>query len=268
VCIDVVAKVFENAAAEKRTVFIPFVTAGYPTKDDTVPMMLAMQRGGADIIELGVPFSDPQADGAVIQAASFEALKHGTNVSDCLSMVKIAREQGLTVPVILMGYYNPFLQYGEEKLVDECVSVGVQGFIVSDLLVDSNSSFIDTIHAKGLCFVPLVAPTTVEDRMDLISSRASGYVYCVSMTGVTGSRISASVSPEQLRDFVNRCKKHFSIPLVVGFGISTANHLREVGKVADGAVIGSAVINEASKGEDIASRAESIFKYCSSVSMK
>lgn len=262
---DAIVQAFTKAAAEKRTAFIPYVTAGFPTKDDTVPIMLAMQKGGADVIELGVPFSDPQADGPTIQAANFASLKHGTNVADCLAMVKTARAQGLTVPVVLMGYYNPFIQYGEQKLVDDCAEVGVHGFIVVDLLIDSNSSFIDTITAKGLCFVPLVAPTTEEDRMDMISSKASGYVYCVSLTGVTGARTEL---PLDLGDFIGRVRTHFKIPIIVGFGISTREHVKTVGAIADGVVMGSAVVKEAAKGDDVASRAESVFKFCSGITAK
>lgn len=260
-----ITKVFELAAAEKRTAFIPYVTAGFPTKDDTVPIMLAMERGGADVIELGVPFSDPMADGPTIQAANFASLEHGTNVADCLAMVKEARAQGLKAPVILMGYYNPFIQYGEQKLVDDCAEVGINGFITVDLLTDSNSDFIEKITAKGLCAVPLVAPTTKEDRMDLISSRASGYVYCVSLTGVTGARTAL---PLDLGDFIGTVKKHFKLPLVVGFGISTREHVQQVGEVAEGVVMGSAVVKEAAKGEDPASRAESVFKFCSGITAK
>jgi tryptophan synthase len=262
---DAIVKAFDKAAAEKRTAFIPYVTAGYPTKDDTVPIMLAMEKGGADVIELGVPFSDPQADGPTIQAANFKSLEHGTNVSDCLEMVITARAQGLSVPVVLMGYYNPFVQYGEEKLVSECAEVGVHGFIVVDLLTDSNSTFIQTITAKGLCFVPLVAPTTTEDRMKLIASKASGYVYCVSLTGVTGARTDL---PLDLSDFIGRVKKHFSLPLVVGFGISTREHVKEVGALAEGVVMGSAVVKQAAKGEDPTSRAESVFTFCKGITAK
>lgn len=239
-------KLAECKAAGK-TAFVPFVPAGYPTHDDTVPILLAMQEGGADIIEVGVPFSDPLADGATIEAANMVALKGGVTLAIAMQYVKDARAAGLTVPVILMGYYNPFLAYGEKELMLNCVDVGVDGFIVVDLPCEAAIDFRELAFASNLAWIPLVAPVTSDERMAMLAKISSGYIYCVALTGVTGAR---SALPDDLPQYLARCRKAFSQPLAVGFGLSSRQHLLDVGKLADAAVMGSQVVKVITAGGD------------------
>lgn len=256
-------KAFAKAADEKRAAFVPYVTAGYPTKEATVPHMLAMQEGGADVIELGVPFSDPLADGPTVQKSSFEALKNGIKLQDVLEMVKEARKQGLTVPVILMGYWNPFAQYGEEKLVKDCAEATISGFIAVDLSGPEAVAFAKTCAAGNLAYVPLVAPTSTDKRLGEIAEFGSGYVYCVSVTGITGARDKL---PEDLKEFTDRVRSHFKIPLVVGFGLNTREHVKEVHKYAEGAVMGSIIIKTIeSAGESVDAQCDALRKFIKGV---
>ena len=180
---------FAKANAENRPAFIPYVTAAFPDADSTVPMLLALQEGGADVIELGMPFSDPMADGPTIQRSSFIGLSNGVTTKSCLESVVEARKRGLTVPVILMTYYNIFSAYGEAKMVKDCAETyGIQGFIVVDLPLEEAAVFSEACKTHDLCFVPLVAPTSQDDRLATIAAHSSGYVYCVSVTGTTGAR--------------------------------------------------------------------------------
>lgn len=181
-------KVFANVEETKKATLITYLTAGYPRAEDTVDLMMAMEENGAGVIELGVPFTDPQADGTTIQRTNEVALKHGISLTNCLDYVKTARAKGLSVPVVLMGYLNPFLKYGEEKLMRDCKSSGVDGFIVVDLSIEESASFVQACEKEQLSFVPLLSPTTADDRLPAISKYASSFLYCVSITGVTGER--------------------------------------------------------------------------------
>jgi len=256
-------EVFSKCASEKRAAFIPYVTAGYPNQAATVPQLLAMQEGGADIIELGMPFSDPLADGPTIQKSSFIALQNGITVDDCMALVVKARSQGLTTPVILMGYYNPFAQYGEQALVDAAAKATVSGFIIVDVCGAEAKSFAALCNLKDLCMIPLVAPTSTEKRLAEIAEYASGYVYCVSVTGITGAR---SDLPPDLKDFLDRVRKFFKIPLAVGFGLNTREHVAQVGKLAEGAVMGSIIIKTIeAAGQDVTSQCTALKNFVKSV---
>ena len=182
-----------------------------------------MQAGGADVIELGIPFTDPQADGTTIQRANEVALSHGVTLRSCIRMVADARKRGLTVPVVLMGYYNPFLAFGLEDLMDTCQESGVDGFIVVDLPPEEGTSFVNLATSRGLTYVPLVSPTTTDERIRYLSSSAGSFIYCVSVTGVTGAR---GALPTDLKEFVERVRRSSSVPLAVGFGISTPSQVR------------------------------------------
>eukprot|EP00940_MAST-03C_sp_MAST-3C-sp2_P002461 g2461.t1 len=241
------ASKLQKAFSKDRTAYIPYVTAGYPTKKSTVPLLLALQEGGADVIELGVPFSDPLADGETIQKANTQALKNGVTMNDVIGYVGEARKKGLTKPVVLMGYFNPFLQFGLENFLKKCNEVGIQGLIVVDLLFGEATDFLGLCKKYGVDFIPLIAPTTTDDRIEKIAKVASGYVYCVSLTGVTGARTEL---PADLQDFIARVRKHIKIPIAVGFGLSTRAHYLSVGKFADGAVMGSAIIRNVASGTD------------------
>lgn len=208
---------------------------------DTPAILMAMQEGGASVIELGIPYTDPQADGATIQKTNQIAIKGGTsNISQCLNMVKQARAMGLTVPVVLMGYYNPFLQYGLSQLCADTKEAGADGFIVVDLPPEEGAELNAACVANGLSNVPLVAPTSSDKRIASLTKMASTFLYCVSVTGVTGARDSL---PPDLDDFITRVRTHTQLPLAVGFGISNPSMVNGVANLADGVVVGSAILN-------------------------
>ncbi|KAG2225725.1 hypothetical protein INT45_011393 [Circinella minor] len=256
-------KAFATAKAENRPAFVTFITAGYPDPKTFVDILLSLQRGGADIIEMGVPFTDPLADGPTIQYANTIALKYKTDVSMCLQMVRDARARGLTVPVVFMGYYNPVLAYGEENLVRDCKEAGVNGYILVDLPPEESHTFRSICLKYEMSFVPLVAPSTVDSRIPMLAEIADSWIYVVSRLGVTGA--SKEVS-NHLPDLMARIRKHTDVPLAIGFGVSTREHFDLVGKHGDGVVIGSrliTVIREAIEaGNDPVAIAE---QYCSEV---
>ena len=232
-------EVFLAAQKEGRSLFIPYVTGGYPTREDTVPILLAMEAGGADVIEIGVPFTDPLADGATIQHANHIAVEHGITLHDCFGFVREARAQGLKAPVLFMGYYNPVLALGEARTALECAGSGGDGFIIVDLPPEEAGTFLAACRANGMSFVPLVAPTTSEDRVAKLAAVADAFIYCVSVTGTTGR---GNVSPEALPEFLARVRRHTDLPLAVGFGITTREHVIAVSTLADAVAVGSAVI--------------------------
>lgn len=235
-----VVDAFARARGEGRTTIIPYVTAGYPTPERSEEWLLGMVRGGADLIEIGVPFSDPLADGPTVQRTSQVALQHGVTLADAVAMVKRLREQhSVSVPILLMGYFNPMLQYGLEALARNSAAAGVDGYIVPDLPAEESDELLAACRRHGLDLVFLLAPTSTDERIAAVAERASGFVYCVSLTGVTGQR---SALPD-LRNYLARVRARTDLPLAVGFGVSTPEHVRNVGEVADGAVVASALIN-------------------------
>ncbi|EGD82890.1 TrpB [Salpingoeca rosetta] len=255
-----IRRVFENNRKHGRAVFVAFITAGFPTIDATVPCMKALQDAGADIIELGLPFSDPLADGNTIQKANTVALANGITTPRVLDLVRQAREAGVTVPIVLMGYFNPILAYGVERMCVDAAAAGVNGFIIVDLPPEEAADTLKHIHANGLSFIPLVTPTTQQSRIKKLASIASSFIYCVSVTGVTGQRASMS---SDLPAFLARVRAETSLPLAVGFGISTREHVLEVAKHADGAVVGSKIIAAAELADKpdatVEDRAKSVF---------
>ena len=270
--------VFARCNAANKAAYIPYVTAGYPTREDTVPVLLALEKGGADIIELGMPFSDPLADGGTIQRSSHVALtENNVTFADCLAYVRDARAAGLQAPIIVMGYYNPFLQYGEVRTVADAKAAGIDGFIVVDLQPEGGAKdeFLGACRDHGLAFVPLVAPTSTEARLRTIAAAsaapASGaYIYCVSVAGVTGARKDL---PPDLGEFLARVRAAFGAdgracpPLAVGFGLSTQAHVAGVRALGgDGAVMGSAVIKALDAGgATVAERAATIEAFVANV---
>ncbi|HKS92010.1 MAG TPA: tryptophan synthase subunit alpha [Tepidiformaceae bacterium] len=255
-------QLFEQRRAAHQPVFIPYVTAGYPRRADCVPILLAMEAGGADVIEIGVPFSDPLADGATVQAANEVALRSGITFHDCCSFVREARAQGLQAPVLFMGYYNPLLALGDDASVSAAAAAGADGFIVVDLPPEEAGSFLAACRKYDMSFVPLVTPTTTDARIELVTKVADAFVYCVSVTGVTGQR--GQLDPG-LADFISRVRKHTSLPLAVGFGISSRGHVEAVNKIADAAVIGSAIIATIDAAQE-GNRAERIREFVEDVS--
>lgn len=224
-----------------------------------------MQAGGADVLEVGVPFTDPQADGTTIQKANEAALKYEVTLKDCVEIVTVARTKGLTVPVVLMGYYNPFMAFGLDNLMDSCKTAGVDGFIIVDLPPEEGRAFIEKATARGLAYIPLVSPTTTDERIKYLSSNAGSFLYCVSVTGVTGARGSLA---GDLKEFVNRVRTNSHVPLAVGFGISTPEQVAEVSELAEGVVVGSAIINtiESAMDKSPAERAEILKTFIASLS--
>ncbi|KAJ3272310.1 tryptophan synthetase [Terramyces sp. JEL0728] len=251
---------FAIAKHNKRPAFVTYVTAGYPEKQTTVDVLLALQEGGSDIIELGIPFSDPIADGPTIQDSSFVALQNNIDIPTCLGYVKEARKRGLFVPVVFMGYYNPFLMYGETRLMRDCVEAGVDGFIVVDLPPEEAVKFRDLTNEYGLSYIPLITPTTGEQRIQRLVNIASSFIYVVSISGVTGARSNVSSS---LPELVQKIKKYTNIPLAVGFGVATNDHFKTVASHAEGVVIGSKIITTIK--ENKGNEAQKVKEFCQSI---
>eukprot|EP00549_Striatella_unipunctata_P010849 CAMPEP_0118695532 /NCGR_PEP_ID=MMETSP0800-20121206/13249_1 /TAXON_ID=210618 ORGANISM="Striatella unipunctata, Strain CCMP2910" /NCGR_SAMPLE_ID=MMETSP0800 /ASSEMBLY_ACC=CAM_ASM_000638 /LENGTH=710 /DNA_ID=CAMNT_0006594355 /DNA_START=126 /DNA_END=2258 /DNA_ORIENTATION=+ len=248
---------FGNAKTKGEAAFVTFVTAGFPAAKDTPAVLLAMQEGGASVIELGVPYTDPQADGATIQHTNQVAIASGTSeIKPCLDMLKEARGMGLTIPVVLMGYYNPFLQYGLEKLCKDAQEAEADGFIVVDLPPEEGQELAKSCKKHGLSNVPIVAPTSSDERIEYLSKAASTFMYCVSVTGVTGTR---NELPDDLEDFIKRVRSKTELPLAVGFGISTPAMVQQVSTIGDGVVVGSAILKALeAAGESTEERAEAV----------
>ncbi|KAI1823904.1 tryptophan synthetase [Xylaria intraflava] len=254
---------FKRCKAENRAALVTYVTAGFPKPEAMPEILLAMQKGGADVIELGVPFTDPIADGPTIQTSNTVALANGVTVESTLQMVKDSRAQGLTVPVLLMGYYNPLLSYGEEALLRDCKAAGVNGFILCDLPPEEAVSFRKFCNQGGLSYVPLIAPATSDARMKLLCAIADSFIYVVSRQGVTGALGTLNAN---LPDLLTRVKKYSGDkPAAVGFGVSTREHFQSVAAIADGVVIGSQIVTTLQNAEP-AKYGQAVKEYCAYVS--
>ena len=228
-------------AQQGKKGLIPFITAGDPAPALTVPLMHALVAGGADIIELGVPFSDPMADGPVIQRASERALKAGVGLRDVLAYVREFRLTDAHTPVVLMGYANPIERMGQQQFIDAAAAAGVDGVLVVDYPPEECREFAAAMRAQQLDTIFLLAPTSSEARMALVGQIASGYVYYVSLKGVTGS---GSLDLTAVADMIPRIRQHVSVPLGVGFGIRDGATARAIANVSDAVVIGSRIIEE------------------------
>jgi tryptophan synthase alpha chain len=236
-----IAKRFAELAESGRKALIPFVTAGDPTPAVTLPLLHAMVEAGADIIELGMPFSDPMADGPVIQLACERSLAAGTSVRTLLDTVAQFRQTDTSTPIVLMGYLNPVEAMGYETFAARCEEVGVDGVLIVDLPPEEAVDVAPVFRSHNLDLVFLVAPTTTEARMALISQAGTGYLYYVSLKGVTGA---ATLNPEEVAARVETIRKHTKLPIGVGFGIKDAESARLVSQVADGVVVGSALVQQ------------------------
>jgi tryptophan synthase alpha chain len=231
---------FDELRGEARKGFIPYITAGDPSLEATEQIILELERSGADIIELGVPFSDPMADGPVIQRASERALANHVSVRDCLDVVRRVRKQS-EIPIVLFSYLNPLLSLGLERLGDELRSAGVDGVLATDLVPEEADEFRAAMRAAGIDLIFLVAPTSTDERIKLVTEASSGFVYAVSRTGVTGVQQSLS---EAAANLVQRVRRFTDLPVAVGFGVSTPEHVAEVWQHADAAVVGSRIVAE------------------------
>jgi tryptophan synthase alpha subunit len=229
-----------KAKDEGRLALVAYVTCGFPDPAATPRIVRALVDGGADMIELGIPFSDPVADGATIQRASFRALQAGMSTARCLEIAAQVRRRTEGVPLILMTYANPIFAFGVDAFVEGASQAGVDGLIVVDLPPEEGTDLRDRCLTAGIDNVLLVAPSSDDDRIEHIAAQASGFIYCVSVAGVTGARAQL---PPDLPDFLARVRRKTSLPLAVGFGVSRPEHLRSLHGLADAAVVGSAIVD-------------------------
>jgi tryptophan synthase alpha chain len=234
-----IARAFEGAKRENRAALIPYLALGHPTPAASLELATAAIAGGADLLELGVPFSDPLADGPVIQRATHVALQQGITVARCLELARHLRQRENMIPLIFMGYYNPILAYGQEAFCRACSEAGVDGLIVPDLPPEEGEGLENTCRTFGLALIYLLAPTSTPERIRLVTQRSQGFVYLVSVAGTTGAREHL---PPDLSAFVNQVRAVTDKPLAVGFGISTPEQASQVAEVADGVVVGSALV--------------------------
>lgn len=244
--------------AQHHPALMPYICLGYPTLPDSLACVEAAVAAGADLIELGVPFSDPLADGPVVQHATQVALENGITPKQCIDMVAELRRRGITIPLILMGYYNPIYAYGLSAYAHDAAQAGADGFIVPDLPMEEAAELQAACQANGLDLIPMIAPTSTPARIQKTAADASGFIYLVSVTGVTGER---SKMADGLKGFVGQVKESAKVPVAVGFGISTPAQAAEVGSFADGVIIGSAVI----KAMESPQPAESVRAYITGI---
>jgi len=230
-----IASVFTRA---NHTALIPYITVGYPSVETTLKVVPLLAGSGCDIIELGIPFSDPLADGATIQRASYEALRQGVTPGVCFEVAQELRRQ-VEVPLVFMTYYNPVLKFGLEQFCSKCTKVGIDGLIIPDLPPEEGQELEKSTRSHELDLIYLLSPASTEKRIRLVAGKASGFIYLVSLTGVTGARAKL---PEELEGFVARVRASTEKPLCVGFGVSTAEQARRIAEVADGVIVGSRIL--------------------------
>lgn len=233
-----------DAFNQGHPAFMPYAVLGYPTREAGLDTIRTLAEAGADLFELGIPFSDPLADGPVIQAATQKALENGTTLRDCLAMTRELRQQGIDTPALLMGYINPMLAYGLERFVADAVAAGVDGFIVPDLPPEEGAELEALCEQHGLALVYLLAPTSTPERIKLVAQKAKGFIYLVSLTGVTGARNELA---SDLTEFIGRVRAETEVPLAVGFGIGNGPQAQVVGQIADGVIVGSALVKRAAE---------------------
>lgn len=238
--IEAIAEMFERTKAEGRAAFLPYFTVGFPTYDESIDILTAIAEEGVDGFEIGIPFSDPLADGPTIQAASQVALDNGIKVSDGLRAVRDLRARGVNQPILLFSYLNPLLAYGPERFVMDAKAAGAQGFIIPDLPPEESHLFA-ACALEGMALVFFVAPTSNAARISLVAQQATGFIYVISVTGITGAR---SALPPNLTAFIQDVRAKTDKPLVLGFGISMPDQARQMNGLVDGFIVASALIRE------------------------
>lgn len=248
---DQIASAFQKARAKQTAALMPYFTLGYPDIETSLDIIEAV-AANSDLLELGIPFSDPLADGPTIQHSTQVALENGVTVAGCMEMAERLRRRGVTTPACFMSYYNPIMAYGLERFVYDARSAGIQGVIVPDLPPEEAAELVEHAINAGLAYIYFLAPTSNQVRIEQVTARASGFIYLVSLTGVTGARRALQ---SNLEPFIERVRAHTEIPLAVGFGISTAEQAAAVGALADGVIVGSALVNAVDKAEEKTSAA-------------
>ncbi|MDX1738936.1 MAG: tryptophan synthase subunit alpha [Alphaproteobacteria bacterium] len=239
---------FDRLKAAGRGGFVSFTTAGDPNYETSLEIMKGLPGAGVDIIEIGMPFTDPMADGPAIQAAGLRALKQGQNLPRTLQMVRDFRAENDTTPIVMMGYYNPIYAYGVDAFLKDAREAGVDGLIVVDLPPEEDEELCIPAREAGLNFIRLATPTTVGRRLDtVLNENTSGFVYYVSILGITGTKTAGEAAIE---DAISRLKAHTELPIVVGFGIKTSANVKSVASVADAAVVGSAIVDRIKQNLD------------------
>jgi tryptophan synthase alpha chain len=237
----------KQAFAPGRPAFMPYAVLGYPDRQASLATIRILVEAGADILELGLPFSDPLADGPTVQAATQKSLENGTTMADCLAMTAELRAGGVETPALLMGNVNPLLAYGLAQFVADAANVGADGFIVPDLPPEEAGELAGLCRQHQLALVYLLAPTSTPARIKLVAAQASGFIYLVSLTGVTGARAEL---PPDLAEFVGRVRAETEMPLAVGFGIGNGAQAKAVGQLADGVIVGSALVKRAGESPE------------------
>jgi tryptophan synthase alpha chain len=237
--------VFENLQQKNEAAFIPFITMGFPTIEQMPELLKAAEDSGADILEVGIPFSDPVADGPTVQAASEQALKNGMTLELAIEIIEQQRTKGFSLPVVLMGYANPFYAYGLKKLAKRLAKAKISGLIIPDLPPSEADEFLEAMRPQGIDIIFFISPTTSDHRLEKIAAQASGFIYCVSTTGVTGA--SQQRSFKSLTPLIEKTKKITTAPVCIGFGISTEEQVAEVSKICDGAIMASKLLKDLEK---------------------
>jgi tryptophan synthase alpha chain len=254
---------FTELKQENRAALVTFITAGDPGYDTSLAILKGLPKAGADVIELGMPFTDPMADGPAIQLANIRALNAKQNLAKTLQMVREFREEDSATPLVLMGYYNPIHNYGIERFISEAHSSGVDGLIVVDLPPEHNAELCDPAQSAGLDFIRLTTPTTDDVRLPTVLNGSSGFVYYVSVAGVTGA---GSATIDHVKDAVQRLRRHTDLPISVGFGIRTAEQAAAIARVADGVVVGSALIDQIASATSAEQAVSGVLGLCSQLS--
>lgn len=235
-----ISEVFDKLKKEKKKAFIPYIMAGDPDLARTFENVLMLQECGADIIELGVPFSDPLADGPTIQRAAERSLKAGTTLKKIIPFIKDIRQK-ISIPIVLMTYYNPVYKYEEKRFVKDAVDAGVNGVIIPDLPVEEGRDFIKISRIHGLDTIFLIAPTSTKERIKKIISECRGFIYYVSITGITGAKL---ILDKNVVEHINLIKSLTDLPVSIGFGVSTPEEAKKVSEIGDGVIVGSAIVKK------------------------
>lgn len=242
-----ITRTFKNLAAQQRTGLVTFTMAFDPDKHTSLEILKALPGAGVDVIELGMPFSDPMADGPAIEAAGFRALKAGATLKGILEIVSEFRKENQETPLILMGYYNPIQHFGIEAFVKQAQHAGVDGLLIVDLPSEEDAALLAACNAQGISLIKLITPTTSDERLPKLVEHASGFIYYVSVAGITGTK---SASADSVEHAIERIKKHTSLPIAVGFGIKDREGVEKIGSHADGVVVGSALVRTIHEAKD------------------